>query len=226
MTAPTLEVAVDNLADAKAAVAAGARRLELCDRLDLDGLTPSEHLVVEALKLGVPVFAMVRPHDNGFGYSAAELQTMTAEIRALRKLGVHGLVFGALDGMHMLDPATNAHLLEACGATPATLHRAIDRVPDIWSALETAIQLGFTRILTSGGLDRAPEAATVMHNMQRHAGDRITILPGGGIRRDNVGGLLEVFPTPELHSSGRVSGVLDPDEVRALADSLNRHHGR
>ena len=66
-----VEIAVQDPAGARAAIGAGAARLELCQALDVGGLTPSLAILEGVLAAVDPstVNVLVRPRGGGFVYS-------------------------------------------------------------------------------------------------------------------------------------------------------------
>lgn len=209
MTRKILEICSETLADAVAARAGGADRLEVCARLDLDGLTPDIELV-RAVKdaTRLPVMAMVRPRARAFVYAAAEIDGMVAAIGRLIAAGADGLVFGVLRGDATIDGEACRRLIACCGGRIAVFHRALDQVADRVTALEQLIEVGFGRVLTSGGVACAAEAAGVseIRRMIGQAAGRIEILPGGGVRPQNVAALVRGTGCGQAHSSARVAG--------------------
>lgn len=223
MPRTTLEICIDSVAGAEAAIAGGADRIELCGALSVGGLTPSAGLVAEVVPLarqaGVRVHAMVRPRAGDFAYDAAEVSTAISEGKALVLAGVDGLVFGAVrDGS--LDDDVLARWVGAMRAARAdidlTLHRAVDLLADPVAAVEPAIELGFDRILTSGGAARAVEGADVIRAMHERAAGRVVVMPGSGVRPDNVAALLAETGAGEVHASAGIAVMQDDPRVVAL----------
>ena len=196
-----LEVCVDDAAGLLTAVGAGADRIELCSALVLGGLTPSPGLMAMAAEVSVPVFAMVRPRPGNFVYEADDLRQMVADIEAIRAFGLAGMVIGANAEDGTLDPFTLSRLIEAADGLPAVLHRAVDLTPDPVEAVDVAVELGFCRILTSGGKASALEGLGTIAAMHQRAAGRIEILPGSGLTPDNVSRLLESVPDVDIHAS-------------------------
>jgi copper homeostasis protein len=199
----TLEVCVDNVEGLSAAIAGGADRIELCGTLEVGGLTPTSGLLRVAAASPVPVVAMIRPRGGDFCFDDVEIQLMLNEIDAVAAVGLQGVVLGASLRNGELDHQTLERLLRRARdhGLRATLHRAIDLCPDLALATRLAIDLGFERILTSGG---APSALQGLGGLQRcfdAAGDSITIMPGAGINAENVGRLLDKLPVREVHAS-------------------------
>lgn len=198
----TIEVCINSVPSAIAAEAGGAHRVELCAALPEGGTTPSFGTVKKALELvQIPVFPIIRPRGGDFIYSETELAVMVEDIRAYRDLGAQGFSFGVLDKDGRLNKEANARLIEACGGRPATLHRAFDRTCDLEEELEVAIQLGFKRILTSGGEVSAPKGVDRLARLVRLASGRISIMAGAGIRPDNVRELVMQTGVKEVHGT-------------------------
>ena len=198
-----LEVCVDTIDGLEQAVAAGAARIELCGPLAVGGTTPSVGLIEGARNCAVPVYAMIRPRDGDFVFSPADETAMLAEIRFVQAAGLAGVVLGASRPDGTLDRAMLARLSVAAGGLGRTLHRAFDLAPDPLEALETAIGLGFERVLTSGGSPRAVDGAAVLARLVRAAAGRIEIMAGSGITPENVAGLVGACGVRAVHASCR-----------------------
>jgi copper homeostasis protein len=84
-----------------------------------------------------------------------------------------------------------------------TFHRAFDRCRDPFEALEQLIQIGCTRILTSGQKPTAIEGIKLIEELIKKADERIIIMPGSGIRKENVAVVASKTGATELHSSLR-----------------------
>ena len=195
-----LEICVEDAAGLQAAIAGGAGRIELCSALALGGLTPSPGLMAEAAHSPIPVMAMIRPRAGGFVWSTEDLRQMRADIAAARNAGLAGVVLGASRPDGRLDEWMLTTLLDTAQDMDTTLHRCFDLTPDKAQALETAIHLGFRRILTSGGAPSAPEGAEVLQSLMQQAGPRVTVMPGAGIRPETLPALRHL-PLREIHAS-------------------------
>jgi copper homeostasis protein len=196
-----IEAAVETLEAALAAERAGADRLELCVNLDNGGTTPSTGLtaaVIDGTKL--PVFVLIRPRPGDFVYSDEEIDLMIREVETAGIIGVAGIVTGALRSDHTVDTAQTRALLEAAGSLPVTFHRAFDSTIDVTGALEQLVDLGVTRVLTSGGAPTALDGADVIAALVNQARDRISIVAGGGIREHNVSDIARRTGVRELHT--------------------------
>jgi copper homeostasis protein len=196
-----LEVCVDDPVGLAVAVEGGADRIELCSSLELGGLTPSLGLMAHAATAPVPVYAMIRPRTGGFAYTDAELDVMLRDIDAAREAGLAGVVLGAAGADGALDTGALQKLLRASSGLGTTLHRVFDLVPDQAEAVEAAVELGFERILTSGGAPTAAEGADMIEAALAIAAGRICIMPGGGINSVTVGALLPRLEASEIHAS-------------------------
>src|SRR5579871_3687666 len=155
----TLEISVESLERAVAAERGGASRIELCDSLDVGGVTPSVELMRETRAcVWAPIFAMVRPRAGDFVYSAAEFEAMKQSIEVARAAGIDGIVLGLLKENRQVDVERTRELVRAAAPLPVTFHRAFDESSDLFVALEEVVATGASRLLTSGGAEKAPEA--------------------------------------------------------------------
>lgn len=149
--AKLLEICVDSLASARAAIRGGADRLELCSALLAGGLTPYEALLRQIRsESDIPIRCLMRPRAGDFLYTPEEIEMMAAQIRALKAAGADGFVIGCLTAEGDLDRAAMVPLLEACGDSGITLHRCIDVSRDPEATCLAAMELGIDTVLTSG----------------------------------------------------------------------------
>lgn len=205
-----LEVCVDTLEGAKAAIAGGAERIELCSSLSEGGLTPSNGLMQAAAQLSKPCFAMIRPRSGLFHFNDDDMEIMLKDIATARTAGLAGVVLGIQNEAAALDIARLRILLEAAGPLGTTLHRVIDVVPDPVLALKQAIDLGFNRVLTSGAEPFAPEGAALIAQMVHAAGDQISVMPGCGLTPENVQSVVQATGVSEVHAACSVKAAGDP----------------
>lgn len=217
MAEVVVEVCVDDAAGLEQAVAGGADRIELCSALALGGLTPSGGFMALAAKAPVPVYAMIRPRAGDFCYGQAEIAQMEADIGAARLAGLAGVVLGANLPDGRLDMRTLQRLVAKADGMGLTLHRAFDLTPDKPEALEQAVDLGFHRVLTSGGARRAIDGLPVIAALMAQAEGRIGIMPGSGITAASAPALAGL-PLREVHAScGRAVPVADQIEALGFA---------
>lgn len=201
MTNILLEVCVDDAAGLMAAVEGDADRIELCSALSVGGLTPSPGLMAMAGALDIPVYAMIRPRPGNFVFGAGDIDIMRGDIDAARAAGLAGVVLGASHPDGSLDVATLELLVAHSAGLGLTLHRAFDLVPDFAEAVDVAVELGFERILTSGGARRALEGVDALASIVAAAAGRVSIMPGSGVTLDTIDGLLSRLWVSEVHSS-------------------------
>jgi copper homeostasis protein len=191
-----VEIAVQDVAGVRIALAEGADRVELCSALGLGGLTPSAALIRSAVAAartaGRPGFVqvLVRPRGGGFVYDAAEVALTVADIRFAREAGAGGVVVGALDEQSSVDVDAVSRFVEAAEGIAVTFHRALDVVADPAAALETLAALGVDRVLTSGGAEHAGAGLDVLAALAQRSAGRVEIMAGGGVRIDDIPSLV------------------------------------
>jgi copper homeostasis protein len=208
-----LEVAVDSLERATAAERAGAHRLELCVDLMAGGLTPGIDLIrLVRAKVRIPIHVMVRPRPGDFVYSATEFEEMKASIKTIAAENVQGIVTGVLLPNSSVDAPRTRELVTLASPMRVTFHRAFDATPDLAAALEEVALTGAHRILTSGGTADAQIGARPLRSLIEQAGNRITILPGGGLHPGNLAEVARATGARELHTGlGGVIPYSSPD---------------
>ncbi|MGV3614110.1 MAG: copper homeostasis protein CutC [Fimbriimonas sp.] len=195
-----VEIVVRSGDDAVAAERGGAHRLELCTALGVGGLTPSVGLVRSVrARTELPIMAMVRPREGGFDYTAAEFDAMEWDVETLLQAGADGVVLAVLRPDGRIDVERCRRLVERAAGKPVACHRAFDATPDPFDSLETLIDLGFTRVLTGGGVPKAIEGVSVLRELIERAAGRIEVMPGGGIRSENVREIVETTGANQVH---------------------------
>lgn len=204
MSAFQLEVIAFTLESCRLIEAAGAHRIELCDNPGEGGTTPSYGIIHAARKATtLPLYVMIRPRGGDFVYSDSEFEAMRYDVEVCKRAGCDGIVTGLLRPDGTVDAERTQRLVDAAYPMGVTFHRAFDRVPDPFAALETIIATGCERILTSGLMPTAPEGAARIRDLIRAAGQRISIMPGSGIRSSNIARLWEKTGATEYHTSAR-----------------------
>ncbi len=196
------EVCLQSVDDAIAAQAGGAQRVELCAALVEGGITPSLG-TIRACKAAVDIdiMVMIRPRGGDFDYTEQEFAVMLEDIKVCREIGVAGVVFGLLDRNGEVARTRVQKLVEAAGELSVTFHRAFDVSLDPFAAMETLIDLGVSRILTSGQAATVPEGKEMLRQLVDQAAGRIGILPGCGITPDNVAELVAYLGVSEFHAT-------------------------
>ncbi|TDE45966.1 copper homeostasis protein CutC [Flavobacterium rhamnosiphilum] len=214
-----LEIACFNLESAIIAQKNGADRVELCANMKEGGTTPDFEITKAARDvLSIDLNVMIRPRGGNFVYSDFEFEQMKSEIIAFKKLQVDGFVFGILKEDGSLNKERNAELVALANPLPCTFHRAFDRIKNRFESLETVIECGFKTILTSGLETNVMEGIDILVTLVEKVNDRITIMPGGGLRSSNIGLLKEKTNAVFYHSSAITdsSETANGNEVKAL----------
>ena len=201
----TLEICVDCPEDLAIAVNARVDRIELCSSLDLGGLTPSPGLIEQAKSSYVPVYSMIRPRAGNFVYTELEIRAMEADIRSIRNAGLAGVVFGCLNDDKTLDKKSLSRLCEFSRGLGMTLHRAVDDMRSPHEAVGHAIELGFERILSSGGAETAVEGIQELQKMVSLSKGKIEIMAGSGVSHASVDKLSSIN-IHSFHASCRSDG--------------------
>ncbi len=199
-----IEVVVFSVAGALAAQRGGAFRVELCENNAEGGTTPSYGTIeLTRKKLDIDLHVMIRPRGGDFLYSDDEYEIMKSDILQCKKLGVDGVVFGTLLPDGNIDIDRCRILSDLAKPMTVNFHRAFDRVSDPFIALEQLIQCGFQRVLTSGQRSTAMEGIDLLTQLVRQAGERISVMPGGGVREENIEELIFKTKAREFHTSAR-----------------------
>ncbi len=201
-----LEIAAFSAESAILAQEAGANRIELCDNPTEGGTTPSYGTICYAReKLSIPLFPIIRPRGGDFLYSDASFEIMKKEIKLCKEIGCDGIVVGFLDKDGNIDLQRCSKLIELAYPMEVTFHRAFDRVRDPFKSLEQLIELGVQRILTSGQYPTAPEGAQTIRALVQQADQRIVIMPGSGVRDNNLKQLIKDTGASEYHTAARIA---------------------
>lgn len=202
-----LEVCVDSLASALAAVQGGADRLELCSALAVGGLSPYAELLRQIkARWALPVRCLMRPRAGDFLYTREEIDLLCDQIHALRGAGADGFVVGALTPEGALDEEALAALLAACDGAPVTLHRCIDVAVDPLQVYRRAAALGMDTVLTSGGAASCREGIPTLEKLLtlREELQGPEVLIGAGVNAGVITELRTRLPGARaFHMSGK-----------------------
>lgn len=218
-----IESCCTTLDEALSAQARGANRIELCTDLSIGGVTPTHTLISEVVThLSIPVNVLIRPASGSrhsgpdpesspslggfsaldFVYDEEALSQMESDIAFCRSAGAAGIVIGALTPEGAIDEPAMRRLLAAAGPLSVTFHRAFDVCSeDPVKAVDKIVSLLCTRLLTSGRAPTAWEGRELITRLVRHAGDRLIIMPGSGIRPENIRDLAAATSAPEYHGT-------------------------
>ena len=199
-----LEICAGSVTSCLAAQAGGASRVEFCDNLLEGGTTPSYGAIAAARdQLWIALNVIIRPRGGDFLYSDVEFEVMERDILACKKLGVDGVVIGLLTADGDIDVPRTRRLVELAAPMPVTFHRAFDVARDPFKALEDIIATGCSRLLTSGQEANALEGAALITRLRERAAGRLVVMPGSGVRLNNIAQLVTETGCAEYHTSGR-----------------------
>lgn len=197
-----IEIATSDFTTTKSAVEGGADRIELCANLNEGGTTPSLGTIKKCREsFSTLLYPIIRPRGGDFLYTKDEFAIMMADIKLCKELGCDGVVIGLLNMDGTIDMVRTSQLIEAAYPLGVTFHRAFDRCKDPFEALEQIIEIGCERILTSGQQLAAPEGVELIARLNKAADERIIIMPGSGVRKENIKMLAEKTGCTEFHSS-------------------------
>lgn len=237
-----IEIATSDFITTASAVKGGADRIELCGNLAEGGTTPSYGTILKCREaFSVQLYPIIRPRGGDFLYSDEEFEIMLQDVRLCKQLHCDGVVIGMLraDGSIAKDECKK--LVDAAYPLGVTFHRAFDRCRDPFEALEQLVEMGCERILTSGQRPAAPDGVDLITQLNKAADERIIIMPGSGVRAENIRMLAEKTGCTEFHSSlrGKVASSMEfvhpgfagssesymnnsinPEDVQALRNSL------
>jgi copper homeostasis protein len=231
MPTPILEVCVQDPEGARIAAAAGADRIELCEDLACDGLTPRlEWIPKVRARVSIPLIVLIRCCDGGFVYDPQQKGSMLEQARSALAAGADGIAIGACSMDGQLDLEFLEAIVQGVRAdwpqSQLVMHRAFDALVDCDKGARQLIELGFDRILTSGGGAQAIHGLENLRHLQKRYGDRIEILPAGGVRSDNAASILGATGCWQLHGSMRAVGSTShahgpcPAEIQRVRQSL------
>lgn len=198
------EICANSAESCLAAQQGGAHRVELCAAMPEGGTTPSIGEIKLARKLiDIKLHVIIRPRGGDFLYSPLELDIMEEDIRAAKEAGADGVVFGCLTPNGDLDMVAMERLMKVSKGMSVTFHRAFDYVRDPVKVMETLIEMGVDRILTSGQQPSAIKGAGLLAELVRKSAGRIIIMPGCGVNESNIAELASVTGASEFHFSAR-----------------------
>ena len=206
------EACVETFEEAILAEKKGADRVELCSRLDLDGLTPERKIVEKVLgALSIPIKIMIRPRPGNFSYNDQELNRMKEDILFCKDLNVQGVVFGILDQNKTIDMENMKYLCDTAGNLEITFHKAIDQTDSIIDEIDRLLTIGsISSVLTSGGEYNAHAGSRLLKKALEKYEDIITIIPAGSITKNNIHELHQIIGAKEYHGR-KIVGDLDPN---------------
>lgn len=199
-----IEVATSDYTTTQQAVSGGADRIELCANLAEGGTTPSFGTIKKCREdFDVLLYPIIRPRGGDFLYSNEEFEIMLQDIKMCKDIACDGVVIGMLDNLGNVDVIRTNQLVKAAYPLNVTFHRAFDRCKDPSIALEQLIECGCERILTSGQKPSIMDGISLVKELNDIANDRIVIMPGSGVRPQNIVEIKEKTGCKEFHASLR-----------------------
>lgn len=183
----------------------GAYRVELCDNPIEGGTTPSYGTIKRVReKISIRLYPILRPRSGNYFYSDEEFEILKNDVKICKTLGCDGISVGIQSMDATIDKERFKQIVELAGTMGVTCNRVFDCAPDPYAALEDIIECGCERVLTSGQKTAAPDAAELLGSLVKQAGNRISIMPGAGVKSANLERLKQQCGALEYHSSARV----------------------
>jgi copper homeostasis protein len=242
MSTYIIEIASSDFETTRAAIEGGADRIELCANLAEGGTTPSAGMIEQCRNaFDTAIYPIIRRRGGDFFYTEDAFRIMLKDVVYCKEAGCDGIVTGMLQADGDIAVRQLSILVNAAYPMGVTFHRAFDRCKEPFSALETIINAGCERILTSGQQPAAMEGIELIKELITAADNRISIMPGSGVRVENIKELATHTGAVEFHSSLRSktksrmdfyhpafvhseesysNNAIDPEDVRALRNAL------
>lgn len=184
----TKEACVDNIHDAINVEKNGADQIELCSRLDLDGLTPSKKLILQTIRgVSVPIKVMIRSRPGDFTYNQDDINTMLDSIKFCLKNGINDIAFGALNSKRKIDEKNINQIISRYKELNITFHKAIDLVDNQIDEIKKLLKFNQIKaILTSGGQKNAIKGQENIKKLFECFKNKIDIIAAGKITNKNI----------------------------------------
>ena len=218
-----LEIACFSLESALIAHENLADRIELCSDIKSGGLTPDYQMAKSSrTKISCDLYMMIRPRSGDFVYTAKEFEQMKKDIQFFKKIEADGFVFGILNKDGTVNISQNKRLVSLAAPLPCTFHRAFDSTPNPQKALADIISCGFSTVLTSGQAKTALQGVELISKLASIAKKKITMMPGGGVRSNNIASIVQKVSTTYCHSSAIVneSNLPSIKEIQLLRKNM------
>ena len=218
-----IEICCSSISSVKNAINYGANRIELCQDLPNDGITPSKRLLNSAIKISTkPINVLIRPRIGDFFYNSEEIKLIEYEIKQIKSLPINGIVIGILNRENDLPINVLKKLVQIIKPLDLTFHRAFDIVNNPIKSMNTLIDIGFDRILTTGQSDTAEKGLKMLLELKEKANGKISIMPGGGINENNCHIFLK-NGFNEIHLSAKkkkkeneIEPIADPEIIKKV----------
>ena len=184
----TKEACVDSIGDAINVEKNGADQIELCSRLDLDGLTPSKKLILQTIRrVSIPIKVMIRSRPGNFTYNQNDVNTMLDSIEFCQKNGVNDIAFGALNRNRKIDEKIIDQIVSKYTGLNITFHKAIDLVDNQINEIQKLLKFNQMKaVLTSGGQKNAVDGQENIKKLSECFKDEIDIIAAGSITNKNI----------------------------------------
>tara|TARA_B100001029_G_scaffold114161_1_gene94393 strand:+ start:1266 stop:1952 length:687 start_codon:yes stop_codon:yes gene_type:complete len=225
-----IEICCSSISSVKNAINYGANRIELCQDLLNDGITPSKRLLNSAIKISTkPINVLIRPRIGDFFYSSEEIKLIEYEIKQIKSLPINGIVIGILNRENDLPINVLKKLVQIIKPLDLTFHRAFDIVNNPIKSMNKLIEIGFDRILTSGQSDTAEKGLKMLLELKEKANGKISIMPGGGINENNChiflkNGFNEIhLSAKKKKKENKIEPIADPEIIKKVVLSSLNH---
>lgn len=220
----SIEICANGLLSVLNAQSGGADCAELCEALEVGGLTPSYGTLKSVFEQKtIPIRVLIRPRPGNYTYSHSETEIMIRDIRLCKEIGFEGVVLGALTDTETVDFDVLRKLVEAASGMQLTFHRAIDACRNPFEAIPKLIAMGFDKILTSGGKSNAEIGIEQIARMHQQFENQIYIMAGGGINPQNVQKIIESTQITHCHFSAskiQYQGATTPENPKDNTGAL------
>ncbi len=222
----TIEICCSSIHSLKNAIKYKANRIELCQDLINDGITPSKELLLPAVSIStIPINVLIRPRTGNFIYNLDEIRLIEKQIKKIKSLPVNGFVIGMLNKENDLPINILKKLAEMIKPLDLTFHRAFDFVKNPVESMNKLIEIGFDRILTSGQADTAEKGLNMLLKLKEKANKKIRIMPGGGVNEKNCNIFLK-NGFKEIHLSAKkrkkddnLEPIANPEIIKKVVSS-------
>lgn len=221
-----IEICCSSINSVKNAMNYGANRIELCQDLTNDGITPSKALLNSAIKIStLPINVLIRPRIGDFFYDSEEIKLIEDEIKNIKSLPINGIVIGVLNRKNDLPINILKKLVEMIKPLDITFHRAFDLLKNPIESMNKLSEIGFDRILTSGQSDTAEKGLKMLLELKQKANGKISIMPGGGINENNChiflkNGFNEIhLSAKKKKKENKIEPIADPEIIKKVVSS-------
>ena len=225
-----IEICCSSISSVKNAINYGANRIELCQDIRNDGITPSKRLLNSAIKISTkPINVLIRPRIGDFFYNSEEIKLIEYEIKQIKSLPINGIVIGILNRENDLPINVLKKLVQIIKPLDLTFHRAFDIVNNPIKSMNKLIEIGFDRILTSGQSDTAEKGLKMLLELKEKANGKISIMPGGGINENNChiflkNGFNEIhLSAKKKKKENKIEPIADPEIIKKVVLSSLNH---